>query len=130
MGLDTQAKYRVRQLLVLRAEREGLERHVGSIANQGQENRRQMGLDTQRQQCFGKEPTSISPPAGRGGEHLYGLGAPLVSLVHLVCLVCLVYLVGLVQPNKQDKQNKRDRRDSYQSRRGRDHAPRHGGQSV
>jgi hypothetical protein len=52
-----------------------------------------MGLYTQLLQCFGKGPTSISPRVGRGDEHLYGLGAPLVSLVYLVGLVHLVCLV-------------------------------------
>jgi len=46
MGLATQGKYRIRQILVLRAEREGLERQVKSVARQNQENRRQMGLAT------------------------------------------------------------------------------------
>jgi hypothetical protein len=55
-----------------------------------------MGLDTQRQQCFGKGPTSISPRVGRGDEHREGLAAPsglsgwLVYLVYLVCLIGLV----------------------------------------
>jgi hypothetical protein len=84
----------MRQILV----GEELEQHVGSRACPDQEKRRQMGFHTQVQQCFGKGPTSISPRVGRGDEHLYGLGAPLVSLVYLVGLVYLVSLVHLVYP--------------------------------
>ena len=45
MGLDTQVKYRIRQLLV----EEGLERYVGRRARKDQEQRQPMGLDTQLQ---------------------------------------------------------------------------------
>ena len=60
---------------------EELQRDVASRARQDQKKRRQTGLSTQVQQCFGKEPTSTSPCVGRRDEHHYGLVAPLFYLV-------------------------------------------------